>query len=129
MPRVSVPDKPFNGVLKRGIPFGMTRGLKYPGSQGCHFDFFRLMFLSGRDLAALIFNMKLKIVVHPRSKNPGVEKDSTGKFHVYVKQAPEKGKANRAVVDALAKYFKISKSQIIIISGFKSGKKLIEILK
>ena len=64
--------------------------------------------------------MKFKITVLPKSKKPRVEKNSNDKLHVYIGQAPEKGKANRAVIEALAKYFKVSKSQVNIVFGLKS---------
>jgi uncharacterized protein len=40
---------------------------------------------------------------------------------------PEKGEANRELIKKLAKYFRVSASQIKIISGLKSKKKIIEI--
>ena len=40
---------------------------------------------------------------------------------------PEKGKANRELIKKLAKHFKVHSSQINIISGFKSKKKIVEI--
>ena len=73
--------------------------------------------------------MKLRIIVHPKSRKPRVEKDADGKFHVYVNQMPEKGKANQAVIEALAEYLQTSKSKISIIAGFKSRRKSIEILR
>jgi len=40
---------------------------------------------------------------------------------------PEKGKANLELVKKLAKHFKVPSSQIKIISGLKSRKKIVEI--
>jgi len=42
---------------------------------------------------------------------------------------PEKGAANRELIRKLAKYFGLSSSQVRIISGLKSRKKIIEIEK
>lgn len=47
-------------------------------------------------------------------------------YRVAVKSAPEKGEANLEVVKLLSKHFKMPAR---IISGFKSKKKLVEIMK
>jgi len=46
-----------------------------------------------------------------------------------LKSKPEKGKANRELIDKLATYFNTSKSQIRIISGSKSKRKVIDIMQ
>ena len=40
---------------------------------------------------------------------------------------PEKGEANRELIRKLAKHFKVSTSQIKIVSGLKSKSKVIEV--
>ena len=72
--------------------------------------------------------MKLRVCVHPKSKKPRIIKDEQGKLHIYVKQAPEKGKANLAVIKAMAGYLEVNQAQISIISGFKSKNKLVEVV-
>jgi len=42
---------------------------------------------------------------------------------------PEKGKANRELLTKLAKHFKVSQSQIRILSGLKSTRKIVEIIE
>ena len=71
--------------------------------------------------------MKIEVVVHPNSKNPRTEKDLMGIIHVYVNAPPLEGKANKAVVEALADYLKIKKSKIILIRGEKSKNKVFEV--
>ena len=70
--------------------------------------------------------MKVGAVVHPNSKRERIEKDLLGTLHIYVNQPPLEGKANRAVISALADYFKVSKASIKLISGAKSKYKLFE---
>ena len=41
---------------------------------------------------------------------------------------PEKGKANVELIKKLAKHFNVSSSQVRIVSGFKSRRKMIEII-
>ncbi|MDP2600052.1 MAG: DUF167 domain-containing protein [Deltaproteobacteria bacterium] len=71
--------------------------------------------------------MRITIQVKPNAKQEKVEKMADGSLKVFVKAPPVEGKANKAVVDLLARYFRLSKSQVIIISGGKGRKKWVEI--
>ena len=71
--------------------------------------------------------MRITVNVHPNSKRARIEKDLLGTLHVYVSQPPLEGKANKAVIEALAKHFKTKKSSIYLISGMKSKSKVFEI--
>jgi hypothetical protein len=71
--------------------------------------------------------MKIFVKVKPKAKEQKVEKVNDINFKVLVKEPPEKGKANRAVIRALADYFNSSQSNIKIISGSNSKLKIIEI--
>ena len=71
--------------------------------------------------------MKISVIVHPNSKKARIEKDLLGTLHIYVNQPPLGGKANKATIEALADYFKTSKSNISLISGTKTKHKLFEI--
>ena len=71
--------------------------------------------------------MQISIIAHPNSKKPRIEKDLFGTLHVYVNQPPLEGKANKAVADALAGHFKISKSKVVLARGQKSKQKVFNI--
>lgn len=71
--------------------------------------------------------MQLKIFAHPNSKKSRIEKDLFGSLHIYVSPPPLEGKANLAVINALADYFKVSKSKVSLIKGQKSKQKVFEI--
>lgn len=73
--------------------------------------------------------MKVSVIAHPNSKRPRIEKDLLGTLHIYVNKPPLEGKANQAVLEALAKYFDVKKGNIILLSGAKSKVKLFEVLK
>jgi hypothetical protein len=73
--------------------------------------------------------MKLTIITHPNSKNPRIEKDLMDVIHLYIKEPPQEGKANKAVIEALADHLKIKKNQVILIHGEKSKNKVFEIIK
>ena len=55
--------------------------------------------------------------------------DSEGEkiYKIRIKAAREKGKANAELIKFLASYFKVSKSQIVIVSGRTEQIKLIRI--
>lgn len=72
--------------------------------------------------------MKIKVKVKTKARVEKVEKIGEGVFSVYVKEAPEKGKANAAVIKTLADYFKVAQSNIKIISGLTSRQKIIKII-
>ncbi len=48
-------------------------------------------------------------------------------FKVWVKEPAKEGKANQAVIKALAKYFSVPKSSVNIVSGAGGKQKIIEI--
>ncbi|MBI4993391.1 DUF167 domain-containing protein [Candidatus Wolfebacteria bacterium] len=80
--------------------------------------------------------MKISIKVKPSAKIEKIEKIPElliGKneidFKVWVKEPAKEGKANEAVIRALAKYFGVPKSAVNIISGAASKQKIIEIIK
>ncbi|MEK7571772.1 MAG: DUF167 domain-containing protein [Patescibacteria group bacterium] len=72
--------------------------------------------------------MKVSVIAHPNAKKPRVEKDLLGTIHVYVKDPPLEGKANRAVIEALVEYFQTKRRNVILLSGEKAKTKLFEIM-
>jgi uncharacterized protein len=71
--------------------------------------------------------MKISVIAHPNAKNPRIEKDLLGTIHVYVHEPPLEGKANRAVTLALADYYHVKQSNILLAHGAKSKIKIFEI--
>lgn len=74
---------------------------------------------------------KIEKILHtPSPANGGSHPSLEGTdYKVWVKAPAKEGKANLAVMKVLVKYFKVPKSNVEILSGFKSKKKLIEISK
>jgi len=72
--------------------------------------------------------MLLRIKTTPKAKQNKIVKISSTNYHIYTTAAPEKGKANTAIIKLLSKKFNIAKSKIIIIKGLKSKNKTISIL-
>ncbi|MGB9609116.1 MAG: DUF167 domain-containing protein [Minisyncoccia bacterium] len=67
------------------------------------------------------------VKVAPGSKENKIEKINDNHFLIKVKALPEKGKANEAVLNILAKYFNINKTKIKLVSGKTSKNKLFKI--
>lgn len=71
--------------------------------------------------------MKIVVKVKPGAHENKIEKRGE-EFIISVKELPEEGKANKAVIRLLARHFNISTSRIEIMSGYASRNKRIEIL-
>ena len=70
-------------------------------------------------------NFKVRVTPHAK-QNKVVETD--GVLRVYTTTAPEKGRANAAVVELLAEYFDVPKSRIKILSGLAFREKTVTIV-
>ena len=64
--------------------------------------------------------MLIKVKVIPNSSEDRVIGEENGFLKVKVRTPPEKGKANLALIELLAKYFQLPKRCIIIQSGHAS---------
>ena len=71
--------------------------------------------------------MKYTIKVKTNAKENVVEEGPGGELRVRVKAPPQEGRANEAVIETLAAHFKVPKSFVTIVSGFKSKTKIVRI--
>mgnify|MGYP001773389844 CR=1 FL=1 len=70
----------------------------------------------------------IKIKAKPNSKFNKVVQIDENTFEIYIKSPPIENKANEAIIDLLADYFKTSKNNILFLTGKKSKNKLLKIL-
>ena len=70
---------------------------------------------------------RIKVLVKPNAKHQKLEKISESEFRIAVKEPPQDGKANEAVIRLLAQHFKIPKMSISLLHGAKGKIKLFEI--
>lgn len=70
--------------------------------------------------------MKIRVEVKPNSKTPGIEAVEDH-LVVRVKEPPTEGKANGAVLKAVAAYYHVASSDVRIVSGHSSRRKLVEV--
>jgi uncharacterized protein (TIGR00251 family) len=68
----------------------------------------------------------VKVRVFPNAGRDCVVEES-GELKVYVRAPPVEGKANKAVVEILADYFKVKKSAVRMVKGEVSREKVFEI--
>lgn len=71
--------------------------------------------------------MTISVIVHPNSRHPRIEEDLMGELHAYVSAPPLDGKANMAVIEALAEYFHVRKNAVTLMSGHTAKVKRFEI--
>lgn len=62
----------------------------------------------------------------PKSSREEVVEESDG-LKVYVKAAPDKGKANKAVIEAIAQHYGVKRSEVLIVSGETAKRKIVEV--
>ena len=71
--------------------------------------------------------MKIKILAKPAARENKVEEVGENEFKVSVTEPPVQGRANHAIIELLAEHFGVAKSDVKLISGFKSRQKIFEI--
>ncbi len=72
--------------------------------------------------------MKLFITAKPGASKESVEKTDETHFVVAVKEPPVQGRANAAIIKALANFLDVAPSRVRIIAGTISRQKTIEVL-
>lgn len=72
--------------------------------------------------------MKIFVKAKPHSSEAFVKKIDEQNFEVAVKEPPVQGRANAAIIKALADYFNIAPSRVRMVSGYTSRQKVIELL-
>jgi len=72
-------------------------------------------------------NMRVTVKVRASAKKISVEKLDDGSFKVAVTAPPVDGKANRAVCEALADYYNVPISRVMIVAGLTGRQKIIDI--
>ncbi len=75
------------------------------------------------ELTAQGAGVLLPVQAQPRARRNGVVGEHAGALKVAVTQAPEKGKANDALVKVIAEALSLKRSQIELLSGDTSTRK------
>ena len=72
--------------------------------------------------------MKLIVKAKPSAREYKVEKIDDNNYIVSVKEPPIQGKANKAIMEQLAEYFRVPAYKIRIVAGHTSRTKIVEIV-
>lgn len=67
----------------------------------------------------------LPVRAQPGARSAGIRGEQDGSLKVCVTQVAEKGKANKAILEVLAKQLRLRKSQLALVSGETSHQKRI----
>lgn len=73
-------------------------------------------------------NMKLIVSAKPGAREERVKRIDETHFFVAVKEPPVEGRANRAIIKAIAEFLGVSSSRLALISGRSRRQKIIEVL-
>lgn len=71
--------------------------------------------------------MRITVYVKPNSKKGPLVEEVPDGFIVYVREVAAEGKANEAVIKAIAKHYGIPKTRVRVVRGETSRHKTIEI--
>jgi hypothetical protein len=71
--------------------------------------------------------MKIFVKAHPKAKKARVVKKDETHYEVWVHEAPEDGKANRAVIEALSQEIGVTKSKFSVVAGQTGRNKVVEL--
>jgi len=71
--------------------------------------------------------VKYTVKVKTNAKENAVEEGPDGELRLRVKAPPQEGRANEAVIEALAEYFDVPKSRVAIVGGFRSKTKVVRV--
>lgn len=70
--------------------------------------------------------MKIRVDVKPNSKVPGIV-SVEDHLVVRVKEPPSEGRANAAVLKAVAAYYRVAPSDVRMVAGHSSHRKVLEV--
>ena len=70
--------------------------------------------------------MRISVVVKPGARENSVAQVGDD-YQVNLKAAPVDGKANKALIEVMAKHFQVRKAEVSIKSGHSSRRKLLDI--
>ena len=70
--------------------------------------------------------MRYSIRVNPRAKQDKVVEEE-GRLKVFLTALPLEGRANQALIETLAAYFRVKKKDVRIVRGERSRDKVVEI--
>lgn len=71
--------------------------------------------------------MRISVHVTPRARHSSIDRIEDNRFRVAVTAPPHEGRANEAVIELLAEYFRVPRSRVRIVRGQAGRHKIVEI--
>lgn len=71
--------------------------------------------------------MKIYIIAKTNAHEDKIEKIDESHYKISTTELPVRGRANLSIIELLAEFFNIPKTNITIVSGYKSKNKIFEI--
>ena len=71
-------------------------------------------------------NMRIFVTAKPRARQARLEEIDSTHFIICVKEPPADGRANRAIIKALAEHLGLAPSRFTLVSGVSSKRKVFE---
>lgn len=71
--------------------------------------------------------LRIWVNIKPASNRETIEAVSKEEYNVWVRAPAREGRANQALIELLAEYFRAPKSMLRIVRGEKSRRKLVQI--
>lgn len=71
--------------------------------------------------------MRITVKVVPRAKKRDIRKQPDGSYKIKVLSPPIDGRANKEVIDIIAREYGVKPSKVKIISGEKAREKVVEV--
>ena len=75
----------------------------------------------------LKLSKKVSVSVKTKARKELIKRISEHELEIHVKELPIEGKANKAIIKALSKYFFVPQKDIELVSGAKFKKKIFKI--
>ncbi len=79
------------------------------------------------EITSISGGVRLRLRVAPKAARARIMGEHGGALKLAVTEAPERGKANAAVIELLARELRVSKREIAIVSGETAQDKVVEI--
>ena len=73
--------------------------------------------------------MRIEIRVKPGAKKASIEERTNGTYLIKVKEQAIEGRANEAVIEALARHFSVPKNRVTIVRGRSSRVKIVNVIR
>ncbi len=77
--------------------------------------------------AGHVTTMEITVHARPKARIEDIQRDEDGTYVIHVREPPDKGKANKAIIKVISRHFNVPVSKVSITRGATSSTKVIRI--